>query len=435
MHNMILALIITAAAMLCFLTEVLPYSITAMGAAIVMALLGIIDFSDVYSGLGNDTILLCIGAMVLGIGCQESGLAARIGQLLSHNFAKTEKMFLFAVVVVTSLLSMFMSNITVVAMLIPIVTAVAEHSGGVIQKKNVYLPLGIASGVGGLGTLIGSPPQMVAQGLLTGAGYAPVSFFGYMKYAMPLFVLLIVYILTIGPRLLRTGAKEKETGAVPTAQAQAILRSAQAEASEKDQRSLTGRQITCLVILLGSIAAFVSQIVPSGIVAMIGGLAMIATGCVDFRKAYASVDWSTIIFTAGTLSFAKGISASGAGEWMADGVLHLLGDNPSHAVILMALCACTTVITNFISNVTATAMMVPIALSIAASTGMDTTTMVMAITVSASLSFATPMGNPSMVLTSGLGEYRFKDFLKYGALFTVLGYAITMACALAFVAG
>lgn len=416
MQSSTLALIITLVAMVCFITEKFPISVTALSAAIAMALFGVIEFKDVYAGFGNDTILLLVGVMIIGNALLETGVAEKIGNLLKKSFAKSEKVFLVLLMVVAAAMSMFMSNVAVVALFTPIVTSVIASTKGKISKKSVFLPLGIAACVGGLFTLIGSPPQMVAQAILIDGGYRPMGFFELSIFAAPLMFILIAYFLTIGMRLLgvdRQGVQN--TGGPEVEGSQAI---------KDDDPKRKRKQLICAAVLAGCVAAFIAQIFTNGIIAMIGGLICIITGCIGDKKAYVKMDWATILFTVGTLGFAKGIEVSGAGEKIAGGMIGLLGGHATPFLVLVVLMGCAVLVTSFISNTATTALLVPIGISLAHALGMNVTTVVIGIVAGANISFATPMAAPAMVMTAGLGEYRFIDFVKTGSIFSLLCYLV-----------
>ena len=125
-----------------------------------------------------------------------------------------------------------------------------------------------------------------------------------------------------------------------------------------------------------------------------------------------AVNWNIIIVFAGSVAIGNAIENTGIAQMIANGLLGICGSNPY--VILFTLCFVATFITEFISNTAAGAMFCPIALSAAASLGVNPMTFCIALMVAVSSSFATPIGSPTHMLVYSPGGYRFTDFMKVG---------------------
>ena len=141
MSSSTIALIILAITIVFFVSGKIPLSITAVGAALAMGIFGIIPFSSVFAGFSNDVTMMVIGSMVLGEALFETGVAQKIGSTIIKMVGTKEKVFIVTVVVVTAILSAFLSNTAVVAIMMPMIAATAASSRGVITKKNTFMPL------------------------------------------------------------------------------------------------------------------------------------------------------------------------------------------------------------------------------------------------------------------------------------------------------
>ena len=141
------------------------------------------------------------------------------------------------------------------------------------------------------------------------------------------------------------------------------------------------------------------------VIGCIGALALMVTGVISEKDALASIDLKTIFLFGGTLSLAAALEQTGAGELIAEKVIGMLGDNPSPYVLTFVIFMLCCVMTNFMSNTATTALMVPIAVSLANSLGADPRAVVIATVIAGSCAYATPIGMPANTMVVGLGGY------------------------------
>lgn len=164
MDPAITAILIMAAMIILFVIQAIPSAVTAVGASLAMMAVGIISPEDAIISFGSDTVMMVVGVIIIGNAVFETGLAERIGSAIAgfEPAAKTERRFLFTILLIVSTLSAFMSNTAAVAMFIPLVSSVSASSNGRIKNKNIFMAMGIASILGGNCTLAGSTPQLIA---------------------------------------------------------------------------------------------------------------------------------------------------------------------------------------------------------------------------------------------------------------------------------
>ena len=125
-----------------------------------------------------------------------------------------------------------------------------------------------------------------------------------------------------------------------------------------------------------------------------------------------SINWEILIVFAGSISLGKALEATGVAQMIATELLNICGSNPY--ITLGVMCFVATFVTEFISNTATAAMFCPIAISAATALGVNPLTFCMALMISVSSSFATPIGSPTHMLVYGPGGYRFTDFVKIG---------------------
>ena len=139
-----------------------------------------------------------------------------------------------------------------------------------------------------------------------------------------------------------------------------------------------------------------------------------------------SIDLKTIFLFGGTLSLAKALEVTGAGELIAAKVIGALGDHPSPVFFTLVVFLLCCVMTNFMSTTPTTALMAPICLSIAQGMGADPRAVLMACVIGGSCAYVTPIGMPANTMVVGAGNYKFIDYVKSGLPLIVIATVISM---------
>ena len=186
-----------------------------------------------------------------------------------------------------------------------------------------------------------------------------------------------------------------------------------------------------LAILLAMIALATFNLYPMLVAAMLAAGAMVLTRCCTITEARHSIDWSVLVVIACALGLGAAMENTGAAKLLADGVLAIAGTHPW--LVLLAIYAVTSLLTELITNNAAVALLFPIAHATADSLGVNFMPFVIAIMMAGSASFATPMGYQTNLMVYGPGNYRFADFLRIGIpMNLVMGAAAVAITPLAF---
>ena len=152
--------------------------------------------------------------------------------------------------------------------------------------------------------------------------------------------------------------------------------------------------------------------------AIIAAAAMLFFRCCNAEQAMKSINWDILLVFAGSVSLGLAIQKTGIAQWLATGILDVCGNNP--IIVMTAICFVGTFITEFISNTAAGAMFFPIMYDAAEKLGYEPYPFLIALMVSVSSSFATPIGSPTHMLVYGPGGYRFSDFMRIGLLMNLI---------------
>ncbi len=165
-------------------------------------------------------------------------------------------------------------------------------------------------------------------------------------------------------------------------------------------------------IMLAMVVLSALNIIPLLQCAFIAAAAMLVTRCCTIDQAMKAINWEILMVFAGSVVLGLAIQKTGIAERMAFGILDVCGTNP--LIVMTAICLVGTFITEFISNTAAGAMFFPIMYEAALKLGYEPYPFLIALMVSVSSSFATPIGSPTHMLVYGPGGYRFSDFIKIG---------------------
>jgi len=412
MEQSTIAVIIFAATIVLYVTELFPLGVTAVASCLLMAVTGIIPFANAYAGFGSDIVMMVIGMIVVGEALFETGLAQLIGKIIVRVVGNNERLFLAVIILTTASLSAFVSNTATVAMFLPIISSAAARSGGRITKKNTYMATGFAAVAGGSCTLVGSTPQLAAQGILSQIpGCRPLGFFELAYGGIPLVAFILFYYVTAGYQLQKKLFNFPEiAGDEETA----------TNSRTGEKRSPVKMAISGLV-MAGCVIGFVKQVWSVGTIAIAAAVVLVMTGCITEKKVYQSIHWPSIAILGGALGFSKGLEASGAGKLIAEAAIGLLGASASPRLVFAAYMLVALLLANFMSTTAITAMLAPIAIYTAQGMGFDPIPVVIGIILGTSMGFASPVGTMPITMTLA-GGYRFTDYTKVGGLLSILLY-------------
>ena len=368
------------------------------------------DVSTTFSQYVNSNVILCVGMFVVGQALFETGMANKIGGLVTR-FARTERTLIIAIMVIVGVMSGFLSNTGTAAVLIPVVCGIADESG--YSRSRLLMPLVFAAALGGNLSIIGAPGNLMGVNALQEMGLS-TSFFMYAPVGVPMLLVGIIYFVFIGYRFLPDGK-----GAVGATVEK------QKDFSDVPKWKQTVSLIVLILVILAMI--FEKQIgVSIEISACIGAIILVLFGVLSEKEALASIDLKVVFLFGESLTLAKALDTTGAGELIADKIVGLLGADPNPIVLLLVIFIVTCALTNFMSNTATTALMIPIAVSLANNLGADPRAVVIATVIAGSCAYATPIGMPANTMVVGLGGYKFKDYVKSGLPLILVSFVICM---------
>lgn len=348
---------------------------------------------------------LFFGGLVLAAAATRTGVDRHLAGRVMRWSGGRAQVLLPAMMGLAFVLSMFMSNTATTALLLvmlrPALDGLPSNSP---VARSLLLGLAVAANLGGMGTLIGTPPNAIAAGLLESE--QPVDFLRWMLVALPPACLLAA----LGWMLLswRMGGGSAELPEeLPDSEAVG-------EPVRRWQRLATA------VIFLLTVALWMSgewHGIPTGVVSFVPIVALSVIGVIR-REDIKSIEWDVLILLAGGLSLGVGIEASGLAKWLASGVGAL--GMPSWAAGL-ALAWIAALVSNLMSNTAAANILLPVTLVIANGTGQDAASLVIPVALGCSVAMALPISTPPNALVYSSGRLRAADYLPAGLLMFFLG--------------
>lgn len=404
--GIILVVIITL-----FLSEKLPLAVTSLAGAVVVGLFGFVEHKAVFTSFASTSMILMISMMIVGSSLFHTGLAQKIGTVLYKFTGGSERSMILISVLSGTLLSSVCSGTATLVTLFPIITSLCITARVSVSKT--YLPLSYGICFGSMLTVAASGMGTASSGLLEDAGFRGWGFLEPAFVGVPLAIVGILFLMTLGTRLL------PENKVVP----------AMSQQTEEEINAQSPLRMWIAGIVM--IAIFVMMIIspsnlPLYMISSAGVVVLLLTKTISQKQMFDSISWSSVFLIAGMTTVANGVSNSGLGDAIADMILTFCGNNNSPLVIIAILLLTTAILTQFLSNNASILIMAPIGIALAESIGIEPYAFVMATFVGCLSCFCTPMATPALAYVMEPGGYRYIDFLKSGFMMQIVYFIVGM---------
>lgn len=408
MSTAISGLIIFAVFVILCVWDKLPMAATAVAACTAMVVFKVCDFSTAFGQYASSSMFLLLGIMVVGAGMTESGVAKKIGMIVTRYSKNNERTIIAVAYIISYALSAFMATSSVLAMFMAILFAM-DTGDGRIKYRNLIMPILVSSIFGGISTLVGSTQQIYANGLIEPLGYS-FGVFDFTPIGLILGVIGFVYCVFFGYR-----RGEKIWGD--------RLDTDMAEITKAEDKEIDKRKFyTMISIMIFMVIGFVTEIFSAAVTATIAGILCIFTGCVSQKKAIASVNWNVLGRLGGVLGLSKCLTACGSIDLLSQWIQKLTGTGFS-PFLLFAICVIAAQLLSMVLfNSTAILIVLSFVLTLAEPMGLNPVAFAMGITLGSSVVFSSPLAGTSNQMTMAAG-YRFKDFIRYGLPLDLAGLA------------
>lgn len=423
--------------------EVLPIAVTALLPILMFPLLDAVTLGDTTASYGHKYVFLFLGGFVLAAAIEKWNLHKRIALQIIKTIGTNMYTIVLGFMVATAFLSMWISNTATTVMVIPMAVSIVKQlkdnpdtpeDENKIFSKLLMLAIAYAASIGGIATLIGTPPNLVFAGFVQKTYGVDISFWQWMKYGLPVSSILLVlawlYLTRIAFPLKQTrfpGGKEEINKLL-----------AELGPLGKEEKLVlfvfvftAFCWITRSFLLQKIIPNMDDTIIAIGAAVILFMIPANHTGepLIKWKEAV-QIPWGIILLFGGGMAIAKGFQDTGLANYLG-GQMTIFETLPLF-VLLLLIIACVNFLTEVTSNLATTAMMLPVLAPLAVTLGVNPYLLMVACTSAASCAFMLPVATPPNAVVFGSGYLRIQDMVRTGFLMNILSIII-MAFAVFFV--
>ncbi len=359
--------------------------------------------------IASPVLVLFFGGFIMARAAVKHRFDVRLARTFLKPFGTKPHMLLLGVILITATFSMFMSNTATAAMMIAVLTPLYSHFEGRDPfKKALVLAVPFAANIGGIGTIIGTPPNAVAASVLGEMGH-PVSFISWMMIGVPLAAVTLLALWII---LIKVFKPRQENFAVLF----------------PENLKITWGLVIVVSTFVVTVGLWLTESlhgIPSGVVALLPVLIFTVFRVID-REDLKKIEWNVLILVAGGLTLGVAMRQSGLSGVFVDLITK---SGMTSITILVALMVFSLVISNFMSNTSAANLMIPIVTAIAS---LSPVVGAMGIAFACSLAMSLPISTPPNAIAFATDQITTQDMAKYGSLVSIVGLVILGMVLLAF---
>lgn len=410
-----------------WMTEAIPLTATALMPFLVLPFAGVLDAKATASAYYEPILFLLLGGAFIALAIERTGLHKRLSLAILRLVGSggDQSRLLLAFMISAAVLSMLISNTSTALIMMPMALAVLAGGGVNLEDKDGLagaLPMGIAfaASIGGLGTIVGSPTNGIAVGLLDSMIGVQVSFVEWMAYGVPMVLLGVPLAAFIIARVQRVSAHPFDVHAARTA--------------IDDHAPWTSAQKRLLPVIAVAFFLWVTQYwaapyLPAGswtdgTIAILAAMALFLVPDGTGRplliwKEANRAPWDVIMMFGGGLALAAGMAASGLADWLGQALLPL--EALPLVVVALAVVAMVVLITEFASNVATASGIIPVIASLVVALGVDPMLLAMPAAIAASWGFMLPAGTGPNAIAWSTGHITMRNMVRAGLWLDIFG--------------
>ncbi len=411
-----------------WVTEAVPLAVTSLLPLVVFPVTGVQSVRDVAPNYGKDMVFLFLGGFVLALAVERSGLHRRIALRALAVAGEAPRRQVWGFLTVTAALSMWLSNTATTLMMLPIAAGVAARFEQARHRTRLMLAVAYGASIGGLGTLVGTPPNVVLAGMAPDLvpGLPSLGFGQWMLFGLPLVVLLIPVAGVLLGRGLKGGRGECSEAIRDELAGLGRMRPAEVRAAvlflvtavawiTRAGFSFGSVQVPGWASLLPDPHA-VRDAVPAIAAAVLASLIPKGNGerapLVTWDDIRHGVPWGVLLLFGGGFALADAVHASGLDGWLA-GELHGLAGLPL-PVMVLAVCLVAMGATELTSNTATATLLMPVMAALATALGEPPYLLMVPATVACSCAFMLPVATPPNAIVIGSGFVGARDLFVEG---------------------
>ena len=426
-----------------WLLESVPMAVTALLPVLLFPLVGISSMEVACAPYGDKYIFLFLGGFLLALALEKSNLHKRFSLSIVMITGTNAKRIILGFMLSSWFISMWISNTATTLMMFPIALAVsslfddvkAEHSRSIRNFRiNLFLGIAYSSSIGGMATIIGTPPNAAAVGILSETFHREISFVDWMMYGFPFslaFLFGAYFLLTTFIFPMKLGRFDK---------GQILIKKQLADLGEWSKSEKNMLLVFAIAIFLWLSEGIVKSYFPKSPlsdvwIGMAAGLSLFIIQGNEQKPLLVWEDtsrlpWGILLMFGGGLSLAMAFKKSGAldmlTQWLST-LNYLQAD-----VYLIALCAIGLFLTAIMSNLAMVTLFIPVVASLAQIQGIDPLVFAIPVTISASCDFMFPMSTPPNAIAFSSGHVKAVEMLKAGFVLNLYAFLLLILLVLVF---
>ncbi|MCA1772048.1 MAG: DASS family sodium-coupled anion symporter [Halomonas sp.] len=428
-----------------WITEAIPIPVTSLLPIVLLPITGALEGSRVTAAYGNPIIFLFLGGFMIALAMEKWGLHKRIALVIIGLLGTSINRIVLGFMAATGFLSMWVSNTASVMMMLPIGTAIVyqvtqelsksdgDHSDDIDKfSKALIFGIGYGGTIGGLGTLIGTPPNIILAATVSELFGVQISFADWLFFAFPVVVILLFASWLLLTRIIYPvkfadlpGGKEviqKEKQALGTTsfEEKAVLWVFLFAAFMWITRSFLweGQLLTIPGIddtMIAMVAAIALFLIPS----------KNQGGCLLDWEVAKDVPWGILLLFGGGLAIAAGFSSTGLAEWIGEQMNVLEGVN--FLMVILLASAMVLFLTEITSNTATATMILPVLASLALALNVHPFVLMVPAAMAANCAFMLPVGTPPNAIIFATGKIKIAEMVRNGFGLNILALVLIVA--------
>jgi len=413
-----------------WISEAVPIAVTALLPILLFPLFDVVSILETTEQYGHKYVFLYIGGFILAIAIERWDLHKRIALQIIKVIGSKASFLILGFMIATAFLSMWISNTATTVMMLPIAIAIANQvqSQGNETKyfsKALMLSIAYSASIGGIATLIGTPPNLVFAGVIESTYNLKISFFEWMKFGLPISIGLLFiswkYLTGFAFRInhihFSSGKKEIDT----------MLRDLGKISYEEKAVGIVFLLAALGWIFRGFLEEFITGLDDTIIAICAAILLFIIPARSRDRQLLTwdeavKIPWGIIILFGGGMALAHGFVETGLANWIANQINIFQG--VSIFVLVILVTAMVNFLTEVTSNLATTAMLLPILAPVALCFDVHPYVLMIAVTLSASCAFMLPVATPPNAIVFGANYLKVSDMVKKGFLLNLISILI-----------
>jgi sodium-dependent dicarboxylate transporter 2/3/5 len=411
-----------------WITEALPLGVTALIIALAQPLLGIQSFQNALTPFFDPIIALFLGALFLAMAFEKQDLDEILAQRILERLGNNAKTLVLGMMLIAAFLAMWMTITATAALMIPLALRLTVEQGKEKDTENfskiMVLGMAYSASAGAIASLVGTPPNLIAAGMLQRMVGYNLTFLRWSIYGLPITIVLILLIWILLFRVFPVKAKRVQK---PT----------------QRLTSLNLKQKLTLAIFALAVVLWVTRKLPEPIAMLIGweghGISesmvaiLVAVLLFSFgllgQNDISRIDWNTLLLFGGGLSLGSALEVSGLTIWIGQSLMNVVGASSS-TTLFVILGFSALIFTMIASNTACANVFVPIAISVGLATGINTTILAVFIAIVSTLDFMLPIGTPANAIAYSTGKVKMREMVRTGLLLDIVGVLLTIGFAL-----